>query len=120
MKLRIQDNTLRFRLSQGDLAELMEKGWIEERLQFGPLEEQQFVYSLESVERSEQMAALYHSGRLTVLVPGDWTDGWAESDREGFEGTYTSRDGQHITLLVEKDLECRHKDTPEGANAFPR
>ena len=120
MKLRIKNNSVRFRLSQDDLRRFLETGRIEERLKFGDLDEQQFIYSLERVDRSEEMTAIYHGGRLNVLVPLDRSNIWAETEHDALEGTFTSRSGKQISLSVEKDLECLHKETPAEDDAFPR
>ena len=105
MKLRIQGNSVRLRLSQPDLARFLAARRIEERLDFPGAT---FGYSLESGE-TETVQASFESGTLRVRVPAASVPGWASSDQEGITGEQ-SFDGKTLVLIVEKDFQCLHKE----------
>jgi hypothetical protein len=111
MKLRLHNDTLRLRLSQGEVARLKETGRVENTLSFAP--GQSLGYSIETAP-SGAVTAAFEQGRIRVIVPSAETREWIDSDQTGIEG---GAPGLHI--LIEKDFQCLHKPTPEDADAFP-
>ena len=120
MKLRMEGNSIRLRLGRSDLAEFAGHGQIEEELSFPG--GRRLVYGLEVSNASDRPSAALHEipigVRLVVHLPESWVGGWADSDRVGFESQIPLEDGNRLTILVEKDLECRHRPKKEQ-DAFP-
>jgi len=114
MKLRIQGASVRLRLTQPDLADFVAAGRIEERLDFPGTT---FGYSLESTQ-TETMQASFESGTLRVRVPAASVQNWASSDQEGITGEQ-SFEGKTLTLIVEKDFQCLHKEGDPAAFRNP-
>ncbi|MDO7850256.1 DUF7009 family protein [Hymenobacter convexus] len=115
MKLRIEDDTLRLRLSQNELDEFASTGRVEGAVHFGLNPEQRLTYALErSSERPQTMPndepvqVHYEPGALTVLVPFPLAKEWVETDQTGFSHSLPLAENQHLRILVEKDLDCRH------------
>jgi hypothetical protein len=115
MKLRIEDDTLRLRLSAGEVQEFATTGRAEGSVHFGTAPEQRLTYSLErGTERPESMATEepvqvhYEPGALTVLVPYAIARAWVETDQTGFSHDLPLAENQRLHILVEKDLDCRH------------
>ncbi|WP_345058652.1 DUF7009 family protein [Hymenobacter glaciei] len=115
MKLRIEDDTLRLRLSQGELDEFAQNGRVEGAVHFGLNPEQRLTYSLErgserpeTMPNEEPVQIHYEPGALTVLVPFVLAKTWVETDQTGFTHNLPLADNQHLRILVEKDLDCRH------------
>lgn len=115
MKLRIQGDSLRLRLTRTEVRHLVESGTIIADMRLGP--ESSLVYSLRAADCDALAAEMDGSG-LTVLVPRPWVEGWPDDDRVGFEGTQETGDGQQLALLVEKDFDCLHK-RPDEVDPFP-
>jgi hypothetical protein len=105
MKLRIQGNSVRFRLSQPDLARFLATRRIEELVNFPGAT---FGYSLESGD-TETVQASFDSGALRVRIPAASVQEWASSEQEGITGEQ-SFEGKTLTLIVEKDFQCLHKE----------
>ena len=111
MKLRIEDDTLRLRLSDAEVREFAATGRVAAAVHFGASTEQQLTYSLERVGTDEAAAAVrvrYAPGALTVLVPGALADAWTGTDQNGFSEHVALADARQLRILVEKDLDCRH------------
>ena len=115
MKLRIEDDTLRQRLSQGELDEFATAGRVEGAVHFGPGPAQRLTYALERGSEpaqtppdAEPVQVHYEPGALTVLVPFALARAWVETDQNGFSHRLPLADNQHLRILVEKDLDCRH------------
>ena len=115
MKLRIEDDTLRLRLAQRELTEFAETGRVEGAVHFGLNPEQRLTYALErgserpqTMPDEEPVQVHYEPGALTVLVPFKLAKAWVETDQTGFTHDLPLAENQHLHILVEKDLDCRH------------
>ena len=115
MKLCIEDDTLRLRLSQGELDEFAQKGHVEGAVHFGLGPTQCLTYALErgsepaqTLPEAEPVQVHYEPGALTVLVPFALAKRWAETDQNSFSHNLPLAENQHLRILVEKDLDCRH------------
>lgn len=115
MKLRIQDDALRLRLSRGDLRALDRTGAVEAAMHVGP--GKALVYRL-CVADGDRLGAELDGAMVTVSVPRDWVVGWVDDERVGFEGTQDAGDGRTLAILVEKDFDCLHK-RPDETDLFP-
>ncbi len=112
MKLRIRGNTVRFRLTQPEVARLRETGQVIESTDFpgGPLR-----YSIAVADGAAPFEADFRDGRIEVRLPLAEVRQWADSAKEGLYG----RAGA-VDIAVEKDFQCLHQ--PGGgdeAEAFP-
>ena len=119
MKLRLQGNSLRLRLRQGEVRRLVENGSVEERTEF---KQAGFVYALR-VADAERVSASFEADRIVVSVPRAVAREWAASDRVGIEGSQPTPSGDVLRVLVEKDFECidaRPGESQEDAFPNPR
>ncbi len=118
MKLRIQGNTLRLRLTQPEIDAFRRQGAVQETIRFQPGE--RLVYSLETSETVSDLRVRYHHGRITVLLPAARVAGWIDTDQVGLSGEQVIEGDQVLTILVEKDFQCLHKTAADqDADAFP-
>ena len=115
MKLRIEDDTLRLRLSSGELLEFATVGRVEGSVHFGLSPTQRLTYALErgsepaqSFSNEEPVQVHYEPGALTVLVPFALAKTWVETDQNSFSHHLPLAENQHLKILVEKDLDCHH------------
>ena len=115
MKLRIEDDTLRLRLSGGELQEFASTGRVEGSVRFGLNPAQRLTYALErgsepvqTLPTEEPVQVHYEPGAITVLVPFTLAKAWVETDQNGFSHNLPLAENQHLHILVEKDLDCRH------------
>lgn len=115
MKLRIEDDTLRLRLSSSELTEFAQTGRVEGAVHFGLGPSQRLSYALErgsepaqTLPDAEPVQVHYEPGALTVLVPFAQAKAWVETDQNGFSHVLPLAGNQRLRILVEKDLDCRH------------
>ena len=115
MKLRIEDDTLRLRLSEGEVNEFASTGRVMGAVHFGTGPNQQLTYSLErgsepaqTLPAAEPVQIHYESGALTVLVPFAVAKTWIETTQNGFSHDLPLAANQSLRILVEKDLDCNH------------
>jgi hypothetical protein len=102
MKLRARGNSIRLRLSQSDLATLLDCGVVEERIEFP--NGSSLRYRLECSEASTPDAA-YADGAVTVRFPKRSIDAWADPAEVSLSAD-CAIEGGTLDLLVEKDYQC--------------
>ena len=116
MKLRIQGNSLRLRLKQGEISTLGSAGKVEDRITFGP--DAALVYSIEAAD-VPSVAVDFRDGIFRVSVPRAEVTAWTETDRVGLETEFHHPDGTTL-LLLEKDFQCLHRRPEEDeSDNFP-
>jgi hypothetical protein len=110
VKLRIRDNSIRLRLTRGEVTSLSRDGLVASRTEFPG--GRTFGYVVESSPASVAPAAFFSSNVITVRLPETAVGPWAASDQVSIEGEQRLDDGSLLYVLVEKDFACL---VPRGA-----
>lgn len=124
MKLRIRGNSLRFRLRVSEVAELVEKGVIEDATHFAP--GQSLTYGVRLDDRASAVVANYEQSRIEVRIPAEIGRAWAGGSEIGISADQPmdSIDGESksLRLSIEKDFECQHRkgEGEDQSDAFSR
>ena len=111
MKLRIEGNSLRLRLNQKEVATLRQGGHVESSIEFAP--QCSLSYSLES---ANSLSATFDGHMIRVTIPAQQLTNWAQTEQIGIEAS--SQTG--VSLLIEKDFKCLHRNPDQEPDAFPR
>ncbi len=101
MKLRIQGNSIRFRLTKTEVDQFARQGRMEERVEFENGDGEVFRYALEK-SSTPGLRPVLEKGCLTVFVPKELAETWTGTGQVGME----SEDGK-LRVLVEKDFARR-------------
>jgi hypothetical protein len=115
MKLRIQSNHVRLRLSRGEVARLAAGQAIEQQTASLP---QALVYRLVSA-RVPQPRMTFSSGVLEVEMPAEQVTHWAAGDEVSIESQIVGAGGAALTVLVEKDFQCLHGAGDDHEDGYP-
>ncbi|RYU78277.1 DUF7009 family protein [Hymenobacter persicinus] len=107
MKLRLEENSLRLRLSEAEVQQFAATGRVAVALPLGPTATDTLTYALERAE-SEEFRVTYGAGAVTVKVPATLAAHWTGTDQNGLAATLLVAENQTLRILVEKDLDCRH------------
>ena len=113
VKLRLNEDSIRFRLRQSDVQALLVAGWAESSVALSGLA---LGFGLRL--REGEADVTLEGSRLTVFVPVADAQRWASAETVGLE--YILRSGTR--LLVEKDFAClepRPGESNEGTFARP-
>jgi len=110
MKLRVKSNSIRYRLTKSDVADLSTKGILTEKVNFG---ENQFVYELQITDQQELTAA-FKDSTITLYKPSAMLNELAETDKVGFESNTST-----LHLLVEKDFTCLDNVEEDQSDNYP-
>ena len=120
MKLRIRRNTLRLRLSRGEVNDLAERGEVRESIAFGAAPTERLGYAVVASDEAEETSARLSAGSVEVLVPRALAREWAANETVGFEADQAIGAGLSLHILVEKDFAClTPRKGEDDADAFP-
>jgi hypothetical protein len=99
MKLRLQENSVRFRVNAGEVESLGAGERLEQRIDLGPGDPAALTYSV--APGGDRMALAFSGGALSLTVPAADIAAWAGSEKqlsiEDIRGA--------LEIVLEKDLE---------------
>lgn len=113
MKLRIQGNSLRLRLTRSEVDRLRDEGEVSETLPFRS--GAALAYRLQQRAGTDALQADLAHGLISISVPTALLHPWANSDEVGIYG----QDGE-LRIAIEKDFRCLTRAAEEQeADAYP-
>lgn len=113
MKIRIQDNSVRLRLSQKEVDNIGKFNSIEEITQFSG---SNFSYRIKTHETGPTILSSCENNQVTISVKQDVAKNWATTDLVGFQ----SELGKIPFILVEKDYKClTDRPMEDESDLFP-
>ncbi len=118
MKIRIQGNSIRFRLRQTEVKNFREAGEIREETSFGILPKDKLSFVLKA-GGSGSFKIMFEDNVVTVHVPSALSAKWTDTDLVGFEEEIITSKGQTIYVLVEKDFKCLDGTDVDNEDAYP-
>lgn len=103
MKLRIRGDSIRLRLTRGEVADLIAQGRVAEHthLPAGA----GFRYELRADAGARAVSASFEAGVLGIALPKAAADAWARSEEVGIRAEVPLAEGA-LSVLVEKDYPC--------------
>jgi hypothetical protein len=117
VKLRIKGDSLRLRLSQGEIRALTERGAVEDRISFpgGAA----LRYRLRVDDKNNVISANYESNIIDILVPQALSDRWCGTDLVTLSATQPVGGGE-LRLVLEKDWAClAPREGEDESDNFP-
>ncbi len=112
MKLRIQDDSLRLRLVETEVNQLLKEGRVTSSIRFV---EGALTYSLEASGSADRVHASLDASGIRVTIPAHIVKTWAETSQVSIEGPLQPPP----RVLVEKDFQCLHKPPDDTPGAYP-
>ena len=104
MKIRIKDNSIRLRLTRGEVDTIRDTGEVISHTGFPG--GRKFSYALESSPASVNPAAFYSDNEIRVRLPETVVLAWTSTEQVSIAGEQTLDDGEKLSILVEKDFNC--------------
>lgn len=116
MKIRIQGNSIRFRLKQFEVEAFEKKGIVKEIIAFGGEEKDQLQFVL---LKGAQFSIEQNSSIIQLNIPENIINNWVHTDLVGFKEKLITSKGKEIYILVEKDFKCLTRSDEEEAGSYP-
>ena len=119
MKLRIKDNSLRFRLLRSEVEALAASGRIEAYTLLGLTNQADRIsYAVEHDDRYQMIGAARVGDEIRVTVPTREVLEWAQGEAIGLYGEQPVYGTQTLTIVIEKDFACIDRDDADNSDTF--
>ena len=120
MKLRISEQSIRYRLTAEEVLQLRHTGLVSQSTFVGPVQCQYAILADDGFRNPDFNLDKNH---FHVTLPKKRVIAWADDPAAiSLRIRLKYPDYPDLLLLIEKDLECKHEDTPPGedaTNLFP-
>jgi len=118
MKVRIQGNSIRFRLKEFEVAAISEKKLISEELTFSNDPAGKLSFTLKASDLNH-MQVFYSPGKISVSIPADDVLNWAQTDQVGIQSDISLQDNLSVSVLIEKDFRCLDRKDEDEVGSYP-
>jgi len=115
MKLRIKGNSLRLRVSCSEVARLIQKGLLQETIQFAREDNAKLTYALEL--SAVAMMLRYRPQGIAFTLPNLEARQWFQSDQVGLYRE-VGVGNETLAMAVEKDFACLDGSEAESEDAY--
>jgi hypothetical protein len=119
VKLRLEFNSIRFRLKRSEVELFVRTGRIEEKIISGSGDDKTFRYALESTGAVSTPRVTLTPRAVVVQVPPEAVTRWASSDQIGIESEQLVEHQTTLRILIEKDFACIDASDEQNADTFP-
>lgn len=118
LKLRIQGESMRVRVSRSELAKLLAGERVEQTIHFAAEAEASLTYALASVRQNTPVRVAYEPGLLTVFLSEEQTRVWGREDEVGIYTSTATGNGRTLEIIIEKDFACLDRSAEDNADTF--
>jgi hypothetical protein len=118
MKLRIQGDSLRLRVSRSEFDRFLRGERIEETTHFSSQPEAWLTYSLERAAGSDLTGVRYSTGHVAVLLSSDDVRTWSDSKEVGIYRSVEIGQQNSLELVIEKDYACLDRSDEDNTDTF--
>jgi hypothetical protein len=124
MKLRMQDDSVRFRLTQSEVAKLAGGQRIEAAVRFAEGPTEALIYAVQVGPKLKDVEARFSQREIRVTLPEIVVRTWATTDQVSIENLQPIGNNSYLRILVEKDFRCLHSgaefsESDNESDAFP-
>ncbi len=115
MKIRIQGNSIRYRLTKKEVHALCQEGYVASKTHFtGAV----FTYAIQT-GKDAHLSAIFTNNTILLHVPEHLVDGWEHNDLVGFEHQLDLGADGSLGLLLEKDFVCLDQRSEDQSDNYP-
>jgi len=114
MKLRIQGNSIRFRLTQTEVSNFGQADACMGKVEFP--DGNTLIYRLTT---ATEMRSNFRNNVITIALPETEVENWIRSDKVGISGNLTLENERKLRILVAKDFKCLTERAQDESDMFP-
>jgi hypothetical protein len=118
MKLRIQGNSFRLRVTRSELERLIAGEGVEETISFGPAPEASLAYALVSCSQDAPVSVRYRPQKITVTLSPEQLRAWSDENQIGVYANLNLGVAGSLEIAVEKDFACLDRSDKDNADTF--
>lgn len=114
MKLRIQGNSIRFRLTQTEVNNFGLADACMGKVEFP--DGNTLIYRLTT---ASELCSSFKNNVITITLPETEVESWIKSDQVGISGNLILENEDKLSILVEKDFKCLTERAEDESDMFP-
>jgi len=118
MKLRINGNSLRLRVTRSEVARFLAGACLEETIHFAAEPAATLTYALQQEQTLSSPSVRYTENRVAVLIPSDQANTWGVTGQVGISENISLGELGSLALLIEKDFACLDRSEKENEDTF--
>ena len=115
MKIRINNNSLRIRLSKSEVSTLATEGTLDNKINFGT-GVLKYILSQSAVDK--QLVATFSNDSIVVSIPDSFALDWPNNNIIGLDGDQPISETETLYILVEKDFKCIDNSTEDQSDNY--
>ena len=120
MKLRILKQSIRIRLTQGEVLSLGEGSPVSAELKLGPLDTQKLVYTVTPDESAALLGVDMRQAEIVITLPAGMARELAHTERVTIEEVLTQDPDLTVKVCIEKDFQClKPRSGDQDEDSFP-
>jgi Family of unknown function (DUF7009) len=119
MKLRIKDDSVRFRIAPSEVEVLLREGVLTSRVQFSVRPQRCLSYSLVLDGSLAKATVEFDDGEILARLPREEAERWGSTDAVSLAGEMELNGTSSLLLLIEKDFACLDLSDQENADTYP-
>jgi hypothetical protein len=106
MKLRIRGDSIRLRLGQSEVAQLVKGGRVSASIRFSALPGNHLSYAVVTSPTEKEITAHLTDHEIKVTVPEGLARDWANSEQVGLSQVQQVDGEVSLSIQIEKDFQC--------------
>ena len=118
MKLRIQGDSLRLRVSRSELARLLDGERVEDTIHFSAAPDAHLTYAMQSASQAEPVRVEYGPQIAVVLISRTRMSSWGKNSEVGIYESIDLGSSRSLEVIVEKDFACLDRSAEENIDTF--
>jgi hypothetical protein len=118
MKIRIQGNSLRLRVSRSELAHFQAGGRVQETIRFAEAPEAKLTYALESAVQLSPVRVRYGFHEVTIILSRDQARVLGAENEVGVYSNVDIGSAGSLEVIVEKDFASLDRRDEQNQDTF--
>jgi hypothetical protein len=119
MKLRLKNDSVRFRVVPSEVNMLLREGKLNAQVRFSCQPNGWLLYSLILDQTVEKVTVDFIDGEVRARLPREEAVRWATTEAVTLRGEKELDGSSFLTLLVEKDFACLDLSDEENLDTYP-
>lgn len=114
MKLRFENNSIRFRIRKSEILHLQQHGFIKDEITFP---NNVFSYEL-SIKDIPEVTPEFSNNKVVIYLPLIKAKHWIESDEVGIYRLIDIDKDEALDIIIEKDFPCKDRPGEDKTDTF--
>ena len=118
MKLRMQGNSIRLRVTRSELSRLQTGQRLDEAVRFGSRPGMTLGYSLQAGTQADPIVVTFEAQQILVTMSGEQLENWSSEHQVGVYASLPIDSSATLEVAIEKDFACLDRSDEHNTDTF--